>query len=51
MEHELTSPTDLAPPSVSHLPSDQRIELWTQLVDECETLLIVGMKVKPVLGK
>ena len=46
MKHELVPPADLAPPSISHLPLSQRIELWAQLVDESEALLIAGLKAK-----
>ena len=46
MPHELIPPPDLAPPSVKHLPLEKRIELWAELVDENEALLIAGLSAK-----
>ncbi len=46
MKNELVPPADFAPPSISHLPVRQRIELWAELVDESEALLIAGLKAK-----
>jgi hypothetical protein len=36
----------LAPPSVKHLPLEKRIELWAQLVDENEALVLSGLRAK-----
>ena len=44
MANELIPPPDLAPPSVKHLPLAKRIELWGQLVDDCEALLLAGLR-------
>jgi hypothetical protein len=46
MQHQLIPPPDLAPPSVKHLPLEKRIELWTQLLDENEALLLAGLRAK-----
>ena len=46
MPHELIPPPDLAPPSVKHLSLEKRIELWAELVDENEALLIAGLRAK-----
>jgi hypothetical protein len=44
MNHELIPPIHLAPPSVGHLPVSKRIELWADLVDSCQALLIAGLR-------
>jgi hypothetical protein len=44
MESQLIPPPDLAPPSVKHLPLEKRIELWANLVDSCEALLLSGLR-------
>ena len=46
MENQLIPPPDLAPPSVKHLPLEKRVELWAQLVDENEALLLAGLRAK-----
>jgi hypothetical protein len=46
MSYELIPPPDLAPPSVKHLPIEKRFELWFELLDESEALLISGLKAK-----
>ena len=46
MEHQLIPSPDAAPPSVSHLSVAERIQLWAELVDEAEALLIAGLKAK-----
>jgi hypothetical protein len=46
MQHQLIPPPDLAPPSVKHLPLEKRIELWTELLDENEALLLAGLRAK-----
>lgn len=46
MLNELIPPPDLAPPSVKHLPIEKRFELWFELLDENEALLISGLKAK-----
>jgi hypothetical protein len=44
MNHQLIPPPELAPPSVKHLPLEKRFELWANLVDSCEALLIAGLR-------
>jgi len=44
MENQLIPPPDLAPPGVKHLPLAMRIELWRNLVDSCEALLLAGLR-------
>lgn len=46
MAGDLIPPPDLAPPSVKHLPLEKRIELWAQLLDENEALLLAGLRAK-----
>jgi len=46
MQSQLIPPPSLAPPSVAHLPLDKRIELWLELVDESEALLLAGLRAK-----
>jgi hypothetical protein len=44
MKNQLIPPPDLSYPSVKHLPLAKRIELWGQLVDDCEALLLAGLR-------
>jgi hypothetical protein len=44
MAGQLIPPPELAPPSVKHLPLAKRIEVWRNLVDSCEALLLAGMQ-------
>ena len=44
MASQLIPPPHLAPPSVKHLPLEKRIELWANLVDSCEALLLSGLR-------
>ncbi|MEX2171784.1 MAG: hypothetical protein WD851_20865 [Pirellulales bacterium] len=46
MRNQLIPPPELAPPSVKHLPLAKRIELWSELVDESEALLLAGLRAK-----
>jgi hypothetical protein len=46
MPSQLIPPPELASPSVAHLPLSKRIELWTQLVDESEALLLAGLRAR-----
>src|SRR3989304_6119380 len=46
MQSQLIPPPELAPPSVRHLPLDRRIELWAELVDEGEALLLSALRSK-----
>lgn len=45
-EPQLIPPPGLAPPSVKHLPLAKRIEIWAQLVDECDALVLAGIRAK-----
>lgn len=45
-EQQLIPPSDMAPPSVKHLPLSKRIELWGQLVDEGNALVKAGLRAK-----
>jgi hypothetical protein len=46
MQNQLIPPPELAPPSVKHLPLEKRIELWAELVDESEALLLSGLRAR-----
>lgn len=46
MPNQLIPPPELAPPSIKHLPLAKRIELWEQLVDENEALVLAGLRAK-----
>jgi hypothetical protein len=43
---QLVPPLEMSPPSIRHLPISKRIELWAQLVDESDALLVAGLKAK-----
>jgi hypothetical protein len=44
VEYQLIPPPEIAPPSVKHLPFAKRVALWAELVDECEALLLAGLR-------
>jgi hypothetical protein len=44
MANQLIPPPELAPPSVKHLPLEKRIELWRQLVDDCEAFMLSNLQ-------
>jgi hypothetical protein len=44
MAGQLIPPPDLAPPSLKRLTSEQRIELWMDLMNTCEQLLLAGLR-------
>lgn len=46
MSHQLIPPPEHAPPSVKHLPLAKRIDLWLELVNESEALLLSGLRAK-----
>ncbi len=46
LESQLIPPPELAPPSVSHLPLEKRIQLWADLVDESEAMLLAGFRAR-----
>ena len=46
MTNHLIPPPELSPPSLTHLPLEKRIEIWAELVDESEALLLAGLRAK-----
>lgn len=46
MSYQLIPSPEHAPPSVKHLPLAKRIDLWLELVDESEALLLSGLRAK-----
>jgi hypothetical protein len=46
MASQLIPPPEFAPPSVKHLPLEKRIEMWPELVDQNEALLLAGLRAK-----
>jgi hypothetical protein len=44
MSNQLIPSPVLAPPSIKHLPLAKRIELWYELLDENEALLLSGLR-------
>ena len=44
MKNQLIPPVDLAPQSVKHLSLKKRIELWIDLVEECDAFLLAGLQ-------
>ncbi len=46
MPSQLIPTPDLAPPSVRHLPLEKRVQLWVELVEENEALLLAGLRAK-----
>jgi hypothetical protein len=46
VNHQLIPPPELAPPSLSHLPVAKKIELWFQLLDESDALVLTGLRAK-----
>lgn len=46
MSNQLIPPPELAPPSIRHLPCEKKIELWMQLVEENEALVLSGLRAK-----
>lgn len=46
MKSQLIPPPELAPPSVKQLPLEKKIELWAELVDESEALLLAGLRAR-----
>jgi hypothetical protein len=45
-QNQLIPPPELAPPSIKHLPVEKRIEIWAQLVDDGEALVLGGLRAK-----
>jgi hypothetical protein len=46
MPGQLISPPELAPPSIKHLPREKKIQLWYELIDEAEALVMSGLRAK-----
>ena len=46
MENQLIPPPAFAPPGVKHLPLAKRIELWSELVEENEALLLASLRAR-----
>lgn len=46
MPNQLIAPPELAPPSVKHLSLEKRVELWAELVDESEALVVAGLRAR-----
>jgi len=46
MSYQLIPPPELSPPSVKHLPLEKRIELWGELNDEAEAMVLAGLRAK-----
>jgi hypothetical protein len=46
MPNQLIPPPEIAACSVKHLPLAKRIELWSDLVNENEALLLAGLRAK-----
>jgi hypothetical protein len=44
MSNQLIPPPELAPPSVKHLHLEKRLELWANLVESCEAMLLAGLR-------
>jgi hypothetical protein len=44
--NQLIPANDLAPPSIRHLPSEDRIRLWAEIVDEGDRMLLGGFRDK-----
>jgi hypothetical protein len=46
MPGQLIPPPELATPSIKHLPFEKKIELWYELIDEAEALVLSGLRAK-----
>lgn len=46
MPNPLIPTPEHAPPSIRHLPVEKRIQLWFELLDESQALLLAGLRVK-----
>jgi len=42
--NQLIPANDLAPPSIRHLSSEDRIRLWAEIVDEGDRMLLGGFR-------
>jgi hypothetical protein len=46
MKNQLIPPPELAPPSVKHLTSAQKVKLWAQMVDEGDRIVVSNLRQK-----
>jgi hypothetical protein len=46
MAGQLLPPPDMDPPPLDHLTPTQRIQLWVDLMDACEEMLLAGLRQK-----
>jgi hypothetical protein len=46
MKHQLIPPPELAPPSVRHLPVEQKVALWAAMVDEGDQIVLGNLQEK-----
>jgi hypothetical protein len=46
MQNQLIPPPELTPFSVKHLSPSKRIELWLELIEENEALLLAGWRAR-----
>jgi hypothetical protein len=44
MKNQLIPPPEFAPPSIGHLSVKERIELWAQMVDEGDQLVLAALR-------
>jgi hypothetical protein len=42
--NQLITPPELAPPSVKHLPTRKKVQMWAQMVDEGDQILLASLK-------
>lgn len=44
--NQLIPPPELAPPSVKHLTTQQKVTIWAQMVDDGDQILLAGLRQK-----
>jgi len=44
MKNQLIPPPELAPPGIGHLSVKERIELWAQMVEEGDQLVLAALR-------
>ena len=44
MKNQLIPPPELAPPSIRHLPAEEKIAIWAQMVDEGDQLVMLSLQ-------
>lgn len=45
-QNQLIPPPEMAPSPINHLPVEKRIEIWAQLVDDGEALVLAALRAK-----